>query len=206
VKSGRSVRNSMRLPVIVFLFLLCGTGCVSVGAVPRGERSLVRSMDVGQISGPRLYELSRVWLSRHLYSEKGIFAYENPAEATLVANGVVDYPATGLEAIEKVQYSISFQVKVKTAPGKITLSFQNFMMNVPKVYYHRTGIWFGREYSGGYSRPPLSDVEDAAALRAVSEVSERLLRFLEDQKGVTRENGVQDSGDELRGSVPTVPE
>ena len=75
-----------------------------------------------------------------------------------------------------------------------------------EVYDRRAEIWFGREYFGGYSRPPLSDKEDAAVLRAVSEVSERLLRFLEDQKRTARENGVQDSGDEVRESVPAVPE
>ena len=44
-----------------------------------------------------------------------------------------------------------------------------------------------------------------AVLRAVSEVSERLVRFLMEQKRIARENGVQDSGDEVGESVPAVP-
>lgn len=90
----------MKIRVFIFLVLLSGAACSPVVTVHRGAGSIIRTMEVAEISGPRLYEMSRVWLSRNLYSEKDIFSYENPAEETLVANGVVEYPATGQLAVE----------------------------------------------------------------------------------------------------------
>ncbi|MGA7828627.1 MAG: DUF4468 domain-containing protein [Geobacteraceae bacterium] len=183
----------MRIAAIALLMILSCAACTSVGPVPRAEGTIVREISIGEVSGTKLYQVSRLWLGRHLYSDKDIFVSENPAAGTLVANGVVDYPATGLEAVRRIQYTISFQVRVKTAQGKITLSFENFKINVPKVYSRKAERWFGREYFGGYSRPPLDNDEYAAVRRAVSGVCEKFESFLEEQrKTVTGIEGQQD--------------
>ncbi len=196
--------SSIKIPAFIFLVLLSGAGCSHVIPVPRGAEPIVRTMEAEGISAQRLFELSRVWLARNLNSEKGIIEYENPAERTIIANGTVDYPATGLEAIEKIQYTISFQVRVKIAPEKITLTFENMMIDVPKVYIHRANNWFGREYYGGYSRPPLDDEEYAAALRAVSNVTESFSHFLENQKKSLMGSGAPDRRDDDRERAPAV--
>lgn len=194
----------MKIPACILLVLLSGAGCSHVAPVPRVAAPIIRTIEAEGISGTRLFEVSRVWLARNLSSVKGIIEYENPAERTIVANGTVDYPATGLEAIEKIQYSISFQVRVKIVQGKITLSFENLMINVPKVYSHRAEIRFGREYFGGYSRPPLDDEEYAAVLRAVSDVSDTFSHFLENEKRSMMGNGAPDNGDDDRERSPAV--
>lgn len=198
--------SSIKIPAFVFLVLLGGAGCSHVIPVYRGAGPIIRTMEAEGISGPRLFELSRVWLVRNLNSEKGIIEYENPAERTLIANGTVGYPATGLEAIEKIQYTISFQVRVQIAPGKITLTFENMMIDVPKVYNHRAETWFGREYFGGYSRPPLDAEEYAAALRAVSTVSEAFSHFIENQKKSMMGKDVQGRGADERERAQAVME
>lgn len=194
---------SRRFPTFVLLVVLCMAGCSRVAPVPRGNGAVVSTMGMKGVSGLRLYELSRAWLAGNLRSEKNIFDYENPVEGTLVANGVVDYPATGLEAIRKIQYSISFRLRVKTAPGTITLSFENFLIAVPKVYTPRAVIFFGREYSGGYSRPPQDDEEYAAIRKAVSEITGKFRLFMEDQTRKLPETGVQDRGKEAGERVPS---
>jgi hypothetical protein len=62
----------------------------------------------------------------------------------------------------------------------------------------------GREYFGGYSRPPLDDEEYAAALRAVSDIAEMFLRFLQEQKRITFGGGAQHGRDEVCERVPAV--
>jgi hypothetical protein len=87
-----------------------------------------------------------------------------------------------MEAVEKIQYTIAFQIRVKTSPGQVALVFENFRINVPKVYSRKAERWFGREYFGGYSRPPLDNKERAAIERAVSIMYEKFRGFLEERQ------------------------
>jgi hypothetical protein len=126
-----------------------------------------------------MFDLSRVWLARNLNSDKRIIEYENRPAGILVANGTVDYPATGIEAVVRIQFTISFRVTVQTAAKGVSLTFDDFSIYVPKNYDRRAELWFGIEYFGGYSRPPVSREEYAAVGTAVSGVAEGLRRYLE---------------------------
>jgi hypothetical protein len=142
---------------------------------------IVTSIETKGVSGSRLFDLSRLWMVRYLYSEKSIIDYENRAEGIIIANGAVDYPATGLEAIARVQYTISFRLRETIDAAGITLSFDSLRINVPKYYDLRPRLWQVREYYGGYARPLVSDDEYEASVRAVSRVSDGLRRFLEEE-------------------------
>lgn len=172
----------MKTAAICFLILLCATACSRAVIDPRWQAPIMTTMEVEQLSGARLFELSKNWLASNLYSEKRVIEYENTADGVLVVNGVMDYPATGLEAIARIQYTISFRVQVKAAAGKISLTFENIMIYVPKVYDRRAEIWLGREYFGGYSRPPVDADEYAAARKGVLAVADRLWRYIGQQK------------------------
>ena len=76
---------------------------------------------------------------------------------------------TGSCQEDSVYHFIPGESENRSGP-KITLSFENFKINVPKVYSRKAERWFGREYFGGYSRPPLDNDEYAAVRRAVSGV------------------------------------
>jgi hypothetical protein len=143
---------------------------------------IVKSIKTRGITGNRLFDLSRIWLVRYLYSEKSIIEYENRAGGVIIANGVVDYPATGLEAVARVQYTISFRLKETIDVDGVTLSFDSLLINVPKNYDLRPRLWQVREYYGGYARPLVSDDEYGASVEAVSRVSDGLRRFLEEER------------------------
>jgi hypothetical protein len=179
----------MKTAAVVFLILLCATACSRVVIDPRWQAPITTTMEVDKLSGARLFELSKSWLSSNLYPEQRVIEYENKADGVLVANGVMDYPATGFDAIARIQYTISFQVRVKTAAGEISLTFENFMIYVPKVYDRRAERWVGREYFGGYSRPPVDAEEYAAARKGVLAIAEKLWRFIE------QKNGLPEKGD-----------
>jgi hypothetical protein len=153
--------------------------------VPEWQTPVVKTLETKGLTGNRVFDLSRLWLVRHLYSEKSIIDYENKAEGVIIANGTVDYPAAGLEAIERVQYTISFRVRETIDDAGITLSFDSLLINVPKYYSLRPRLWQEKEYYGGYARLPVSDEEYEASVQAVSSVVEGLRRFLDEERKKT---------------------
>lgn len=180
----RSLRTTptavFRIAVLLFL-LLHVAGCAAPRIAPEARMPIVTTIETRGLPESRVFDLSRLWLVRHLYSEKSIIAYESRAEGIIVANGTVEYPATGLEAIARVQYTISFRLTETIHDAGITLAFDSLLINVPKVYDYRPRLWQVREYYGGYARPLVSYEEYEASVRAVSGVSEGLRRYLEEE-------------------------
>jgi hypothetical protein len=172
----------MRRAAIVLLILLSVTACSHAVVDPGREGPVVTTMAVEQQSGARLFELSRGWLAGNLFSDRKTIEYENPAQGIVVANGTKDYPAEGLDALARVQYTISFQVRAETGSGRITLAMQNVMINVPKIYDRRAEYWLGREYFGGFSRPPVNADEYAAVRTVFSQIVDGLRQFLDSER------------------------
>ena len=104
----------MRKIAALCIFLLSAFGCAAPRVAPEWYMPIVKTIETKGLSTSRVFDLSRLWLVRHLYTEKSIIDYENRAEGIIVANGTRDYPATGLEAIARVQYTISFRVKKRS--------------------------------------------------------------------------------------------
>jgi hypothetical protein len=171
----------MRKTAAVCILLLHIVGCATPRVTPAWRIPIVTTIKANGLSKNRVFDLSRLWLVRYLYSEKSIIDYENKTGGIIIANGTVDYPATGLEAIARVQYTISFRVTETIDDAGITLSFDSLLINVPKHYDVRPRLWQVREYYGGYARPLVSDEEYRASLQAVSGVADGLRRFLEEE-------------------------
>lgn len=168
----------MRFAAIAFLLILGVAGCYRAAVDPRAYEPLAVTFDLEGVAEERLYTLSRDWLAGNLFSDRKTIEYENPAQGIIVTNGRKDYPAEGLEALERVQYTISFQVRAATGPGKVTLAMQNVLIDVPKIYDRRAEYWLGREYFGGFSRPPVDADEHAAVRTVFQEIAQGLRQFL----------------------------
>lgn len=168
----------MRFAAIAFLFMLGMSGCYRATVDPRVYEPLSVTYAMEGVAEERLFDLSRNWLAGNLFSDRKTIEYENPAQGIVVANGRKDYPAEGLEALERVQYTISFQVRAATAPGRVTLAMQNVLIDVPQIYDRRAEYWLGREYFGGFSRPPVDADEYAAARTVFLEIAHGVRQFL----------------------------
>lgn len=166
---------------VMLCLLLAVVGCAVPRPALQWRMPIVTTIEAEGVPSDLLFDLSRIWLVRYLYSEKNSIDYENKAEGIIVANGTVDYPAAGLEAVERVQYTISFRLTESIRDAGITLSFDSVLINVPKYYSLRPRLWQVREYYGGYERLPMSDEEYTASLHAVSGVTDGLRRFLEEE-------------------------
>ncbi len=142
------------------------------------DLAIRKEIEIQNMSKNRLFERSELWITRTFYSQKDIIAYREPEQGIIVANGTIDYPAAGeLEAISKVQYTISFVMREEIRGAHIILTFDNLMLNVPKNY-HRSRFWSGIEYVGGYSVPIKQQIDFEAAQRGVFALAAKLEEYL----------------------------
>jgi len=166
---------------ILLLFLLGMAGCASPQVMQTWDFPIRHSLEPEGLGRERIFDLTRLWFERHLYSSGQIIEYANRGEGVIVANGDIDYPASGREEMERIQYTISFRVRADVSPGRLDLVFADLLINVPKYYSQRAWYLYKREYFGGYSRPPASMEEYQAAQRGISGIVGGLRNWLEGQ-------------------------
>lgn len=164
------------------LLLLFGmAGCAAPQVVQEWDFPIRQVLEIEGSGRERLFDQTRLWLERHLYSSGPIIEYANREEGVIVANGDIDYPAGEREEIARIQYTISFRVRADVSPGRLDLVFADLLINVPKYYSRRAWYLYNREYFGGYSRPPASMDEYQAAQRGISGVVGGLRSWLAEQ-------------------------
>lgn len=168
----------MKKAVAFLLLCLCLAGCTGPQVVQQWDFPVRNSFEIEGLSRERIFDLTRLWFKRYLYSRESIIEYANREEGVIVAIGDIDYPASGREEIERIQYTISFRVRAAVSPGRLDLVFGDLLINVPKYYSRRAEYLLNREYFGGYSRPPVSREEYAAAQKGCSVIVEKLGNYL----------------------------
>jgi len=174
----------MRYTLFCLLWLLLAAGaCVSAPPVRVWTEPAVRTLEFGGTDDSRLFELSRTWFVRFLNSPKPIIEVEDPGSGTIVANSESEYPAAAGEEIARIQYTVSFRIIAEITGGRITLRYDSPTINVPKYYSRRAERLLGREYFGGYSRPPVSVPEIIAVEQRFEEAVAGLQRYLEAESG-----------------------
>ena len=174
----------MRYTFFCLFWLLFAVGaCVSAPPARVWTEPAVRALETAGTEDSRLFELTRTWFVRFLNSPKPIIEVEDPGSGTIVANCQSEYPAVEGEEIARIQYSVSFRIIAKISGGRITLRYDSPAINVPKYYSRRAERLLGREYFGGYSRPPVSTSEIVAVEQRFEEAVVGLRRHLEAESG-----------------------
>jgi len=126
----------------------------------------------------QLFERSKLWITRNLNSQKEIIELAEAKQGLIVANGTVDYPAAGgLDAIDKIQYTISFVMREEIRGSQILLTFDNLMLNIPKSYL-RPRLWPQKDYTGCYSVQINQRPDFEAARRGALAIAARFEEYL----------------------------
>ncbi len=167
------------MKTIVILFALLVSGCAAYTSMPSQEAIIVTEITVPGMSGRQIFDDSKVWIVRHLYSEQNIIEVADRKAGIIVANGYIDYPATGtLESIDRIQYTISFVMREEIRDSGITLTFRNLELYVPKYYYWRPRFWPTQEYVGGYYVPVQERSDYEAARKGLLKIAHDLGEYL----------------------------
>ncbi|HTG80437.1 MAG TPA: DUF4468 domain-containing protein [Geobacteraceae bacterium] len=165
----------MKKAVLMFVLLLAG--CATHRHMRQEDVVITTEIDVPKLSTVQSFDTSRTWLTRHLYSRKKIIEYADEATGVIVANGSITYPAMGkLDAIDKIQYTISFTMQEVIKEGEISLTFYDLLLTVPKSYLHSR--LQPEAYLGGYTVPVEERSDFEAARKGVLELTAKLAEYL----------------------------
>ncbi|HET6420386.1 MAG TPA: DUF4468 domain-containing protein [Geobacteraceae bacterium] len=160
---------------ILIIFVLLLAGCAAYSPMPPGEMTILTKMEAPGLSKQEIFDKSEIWMERHLFSRGKIIREADMGTGVIVANGYINYPAEGkLEAIHRIQYTITFDMKVKVADSAVTVAFSDLLLDIPRNYLVYGRWWPLQEYSGGYSEPIEDRADFDAAKRGLLEVAEKL--------------------------------
>ncbi len=172
----------MRL-LIIFLVLLISS-CSVYRPVPMQFESIGKDMDLPGMTRAEIYEKSREWIVRHLYSKDHIIEVADRNSGLIVANGFIGYPAAGqLDEIDKIQYTITFTMQETARDQGATIVFGDLLVDIPKYYSHRPRLYQVNEYYGGYSVPVTQKDDYEAARKGLLEIADRLEEYLKQNPG-----------------------
>jgi len=166
--------------ILIFCLVLLIASCSVYRPVPMQFESIGKDMDLPGMTRDEIYEKSREWIVRHLYSKEHIIEVADKDSGLIVANGFIGYPAAGkLDEIDKIQYTITFTMREKARDQGATIVFGNLLVDIPRYYYHRPRLYQVNEYSGGYSVPVTDKGDYEAARRGLLEIVDRLEEYLQ---------------------------
>jgi hypothetical protein len=167
------------MKTLVLVLILLFAGCAVQKPLPPGEMTISREAELPGMSKGEIFDKSRVWIERHLYSKRNIIEFENKKAGIIVANGHIAYPAAGkLQAIAKVQYTISFTMKEQINGSRVTITFSNLLVDVPPRYYRSSRFWNMEQLIPGYSVPITERSDFEAAQRGLPPIADRLIEYL----------------------------
>lgn len=167
------------MKTIALLITLLLTGCVAYTPIPVQDAIIAMEIKVPGLSGRRIFDESKIWIERHLYSKRNIIDFADRKTGIIIANGYIDYPTTGgLESIDRIQYTISFVMREEIGDSGINLIFTNLELYVPKNYYWRSRFWSMDQYYGGYYVPVREESDYEAAREGLLKIAHDLGAYL----------------------------
>jgi hypothetical protein len=170
------MRFEMR--IILLSLALLVSGCAVHKQMPAEEMVIRKEIELEGMTRERIFDISKMWITRHLYAKDKIITTADRNAGVIIANGYIDYPETGkLDALDKIQYTISFTMREEIQDSGATITFYDLMLDIPK-YYRYTRWWPMQEYGGGYSVPIEEKADFEAARRGLRDNADRLADYL----------------------------
>ncbi len=177
---GRRAEEKMKYSVLLIVLLI--VGCAAHTPMPAEDLTIETEINVPGLSSQQIFDESKQWITRHLYSKDNIIEVADRNAGIIVANGYIDYPATGkLESIERIQYLIYFVMREKIYNSRLTLTFSNLELYIPKNYRH-SRFWPMLEYTGGFSVPLRQSSDYQAARKGLLEIADGLGEYLKKER------------------------
>lgn len=179
-------RGGIAMRILIISLVMLISSCAVYKPVPMDHASIGKDIDLPGMTREEIYVKSSEWIVRHLYSKGDIIEVADKNAGLIVANGFIEYPATGiLEEMDKVQYTISFTMQTNIKDHRLTIFFSDIMIDIPKYYYrhNRQPVWMLDEYYGGYSVPVTEKDDYDAAERGLLEIIGRLEAYLKPNSG-----------------------
>ena len=129
------------LAITILFFAVCA------GAEPLtdADRTFERIVETPGYSKEQIFNVTKIWIAENFRSAKAVLEYENKDAGTLIGNGIISYPCSGLECIAKADWKVPFTMRVDIKDQKFRLTFSNLNLSWPPSYNRTYGAQPGHD-------------------------------------------------------------
>lgn len=127
---------------MISLFL---AGCAGLQPVADADRTFERVVEAPGYSKEQIFNGTKIWIAENFKSAKTVLEYENKDAGTLIGNGIISYPCSGLECIAKADWKVPFTMRVDIKDQKFRLTFSNLNLSWPPSYNRTYGAQPGHD-------------------------------------------------------------
>ncbi len=126
----------------ITLFL---AGCAGLQPVTDADRTFQRVVQAQGYSEEQIFNGTKIWIAENFNSAKAVLEYENKNAGTIIGNGIIPYPCSGLGCIAKADWKVPFTMRVDIKDQKFRLTFSNIRLSWPPSYSSTLGAQPGHD-------------------------------------------------------------
>lgn len=113
------------------LLLLSLFGCASMQPVSQQDLSIEKVVEVPDLNKDQIYDQTKIWIAENFRSAKAVLEYENKETGTIIGNGTMSYPCSGLGCLAKADWKTHFTMRVDIKDSKYRATFSNLRLWTP---------------------------------------------------------------------------
>jgi len=131
--------------VVVCLLMTLAFGCAGMQPVKEADRSFEKIVEAPGHSKEQIFYGTKIWIAENFKSAKAVLEYENKEAGTIIGNGVISYPCSGIDCIAKADWKVPFTMRVDIKDQKYRLTFSNLHLSWPPSYNSTFGVQAGHD-------------------------------------------------------------
>lgn len=107
------------------------TGCAGMQPISEADKTIERVVEAPNYSKDQIFSATKIWVAENFKSAKSVIEYENKEEGTIIGNGVIAYPCSGMDCLAKSDWKVPFTMRVDMKNEKFKLTFTNMQLAWP---------------------------------------------------------------------------
>jgi len=120
-------KTAVHLSLVIFFLILFG--CAGVPKAP--DARIERIVEAPGFSKDQIYSSCKIWIAENFKSAKAVMEYDNKEEGTIIGNGVIPYPCSGMSCWGMSDWQVPFTMRTDIKDQKFRLTFSNIRVTWP---------------------------------------------------------------------------
>src|SRR5271169_7225778 len=119
------------MKLILGMIPLFLAGCAGLQPIADTDRTFERVVEAPSYSKEQIFDGTKIWISENFKSAKAVLEYENKNDGTIIGNGIINYPCSGIECMGTGDWKVPFTMRVDIKDKKFRLTFSNLSLTYP---------------------------------------------------------------------------
>lgn len=166
--------------IIMFIASFLFVGCAGMQQITEADRNFERIVPAPGHNKDEIYDSVKMWIAENFRSAKAVIEYDNKEAGTIIGNGNMKYPCSGLDCIAKNDWTVPFTMRVDVKDEKFRLTFSNLKLSWPPSYNSTVG------YQKGHTGPIATKGDLDAIKPKLLALGDQILSSI--SKGATKSN------------------